>query len=223
MNRHSRETIAWRAAADLAEGSYVNLGIGLPTLVARFVPAGREIIFQSENGVLGVGPPPPPGTEDIDLVNAGKEPITLIPGASIFDHPASFMMLRGGHIDVALMGAYQVAENGDLANWATDREARPPAVGGAMDIAVGARNVHVLMEHTMRDGAPRLLRACTYPLTAIGVVKRIYTNLAVIDVQPGAGFIVREIAGDVTREELERASGAALHLAPDLKEMPRRP
>ena len=213
----SREALARRAALDLEDGSYVNLGIGLPTMVAHFVPADRQIIYHSENGILGVGPPPPAHEADVDLVNAGKEPVTLIPGASIFDHTTSFMMVRGGHIDVALLGAYQVAEGGDLANWMTDREDRAPAVGGAMDLAVGAASVRVLMQHTMADGKPRLLRACTYPLTAAAVVKRIYTNLAVIDVVRSVGFVACEIAPDVSREELQLATGALLHFAPDVR------
>jgi 3-oxoacid CoA-transferase B subunit len=209
--------MAWRAAQDLLDGSYVNLGIGLPTLAARFVPEDREIIYHSENGILGFGPPPAPGAEDPDLVNAGKEPVTLIPGASIFDHPTSFMMIRGGHIDVALMGAFQVGENGDLANWMTAGDRRAPAVGGAMDLAVGAASVRVIMEHVMKDGAPRLLRRCSYPLTGAGVVKRIYTNLAVVDVVEGAGFVVEEMAADITRHELQAATGAELRFAPGLK------
>jgi 3-oxoacid CoA-transferase B subunit len=213
----SREAMAWRAAQDLVDGSYVNLGIGLPTVAARFVPPDREIVYHSENGILGVGPPPAPGDEDPDQVNAGKEPVTLIPGASIFDHPTSFMMIRGGHLDVALLGAYQVSENGDLANWMTDGDRRAPAVGGAMDLAVGAASVRAILEHTMKDGSPRLLHRCTYPLTAAGVVKRIYTNLAVVDVVANEGFVVAEISPDVTRETLQRLTGAEIRFHPDLK------
>lgn len=217
MKGVDREAMARRAAQDLHDGSYVNLGIGLPTLAARFVPNDREIIYHSENGILGLGPPPAPGTEDPDVVNAGKQPVTLIPGASIFDHPTSFMMIRGGHIDVALLGAYQVGENGDLANWMTDGERQAPAVGGAMDLAVGAASVRVIMEHTMKNGAPRLLRRCSYPLTAARVVKRIYTNLAVVDVDERIGFVVREIVDGVSRDELQSVTGAGLHFAPDLR------
>jgi 3-oxoacid CoA-transferase B subunit len=217
MKGVSRESMAWRAAQDFVDGAYVNLGIGLPTLAARFVPDDREIVYHSENGILGLGPPPAPGAEDPDLVNAGKEPVTLIAGASIFDHPTSFMMIRGGHIDVALLGAYQVAENGDLANWITTSGAGAPAVGGAMDLAVGAKSVRVLMEHVMKDGAPRLLSRCTYPLTAAGVVKRVYTNLALIDVIAGTGFVVAEIAAGVTRDELQSVTGAPLRFSPDVK------
>jgi len=215
----SREAMARRAARDLTDGSYVNLGIGLPTLAARFVPDDREIVYHSENGILGLGPPPAPGTEDPDLVNAGKEPVTLIPGASIFDHPTSFMMIRGGHLDVALMGAYQVGENGDLANWATAGDRRAPAVGGAMDLAVGVASVRVIMEHAMKDGTPRLLHRCTYPLTAAGVVKRIYTNLAVIDVVAGTGFVVAEMAEGVTRDDLQTLTGPPLRFAAEVGEL----
>jgi 3-oxoadipate CoA-transferase beta subunit len=215
----SRETMAWRAAQDLDDGSYVNLGIGLPTLAARFVPNDREIVYHSENGILGIGPPPAPGFEDPDQVNAGKEAVTLIAGASIFDHATSFMMIRGGHIDVALLGAYQVGENGDLANWVTAGDRKPPAVGGAMDLAVGARSVRVIMEHVMKDGAPRLLERCTYPLTAAGIVKRIYTNLAVVDVINDAGFVVVEIAAGVSRELLQSCTGAKLHFSSMITEL----
>jgi 3-oxoacid CoA-transferase B subunit len=217
MSGISRDSMAWRAAQDLGDGAYVNLGIGLPTRAARFVPAGREIIYHSENGVLGLGPPPPPGEEDPDLVNAGKEPVTLIPGASIFDHPTSFMMIRGGHIDVALLGAFQVSEAGDLANWMAIGDRHAPAVGGAMDLAVGAASVRVIMEHVMKDGSPRLLERCTYPLTAAGVVSRIYTNFAVVDVVARRGFVVTELAPEVTRDELQSLTGATLYFAPDLK------
>jgi 3-oxoadipate CoA-transferase beta subunit len=209
----TRDELAWRVAQDMPDGAYVNLGIGLPTRVAQFVPNDREVVYHSENGLLGVGPPPQAGHEDPELVNAGKQMITLLPGASIFDHPLSFMMIRGGHIDIALLGAYQVAANGDLANWATDREKAAPAVGGAMDLAAGAKRVWVLMEHTNKDGSPRLLERCTYPLTAAGVVDRIFTNLAVIDIDNG--FLVREIIEGCTLDELAALTGASVRAASD--------
>ena len=205
----AREAIARRAAADLPEGSYVNLGIGLPTLVSGFRPEEREIIFHSENGLLGVGPPPSPESLDPELINASKGPVTLLTGAAIFHHNDAFVMMRGGHLDYALLGAYQVAENGDLANWITDTHARAPAVGGAMDLAVGAREVWALMEHATREGRPRILERCTFPLTAPGVVRRIYTELAVIEV--GGGLHVRELAPGVSFEHVQSLTGARLH------------
>ncbi len=208
MNTAIRHLIARRAARDLPEGAYVNLGIGLPTLVAEHRPADREIIFHSENGLLGVGPAPAPGEEDPDLINAGKMPVTLLPGAAIFHHNDAFMMMRGGHLDLALLGAFQVSATGDLANWMTDDTSKPPAVGGAMDLAAGAKQVWVLMEHTTRQGTPRLLDRCTYPLTASGVVRRIYTELAVIDVLPE--LVVRELAPGVSFDFLQAKTGTRL-------------
>jgi 3-oxoadipate CoA-transferase beta subunit len=216
----TRDELAWRVAQDMPDGAYVNLGIGLPTRVAQFVPNDREVVYHSENGLLGVGPPPQAGREDPELVNAGKQMITLLPGASIFDHPLSFMMIRGGHIDIALLGAYQVAANGDLANWATDREKAAPAVGGAMDLAAGAKRVWVLMEHTNKDGSPRLLERCTYPLTAPGVVDRIFTNLAVIDIDNG--FLVREIVEGCSIDELAALTGAHVRAAADCQRLARK-
>jgi 3-oxoadipate CoA-transferase, beta subunit len=210
----TRDDIARRAARDIPDGVYVNLGIGLPTLAANYAPADREVVYHSENGILGLGPTPAPGDEDPDLINAGKQLVTLLPGASIFHHTDAFAMIRGGHIDLALLGAMQVAENGDLANWSTDDEKFPPAVGGAMDLGAGARSVWVLMEHTTKDGAPKILERCTYPLTAAGVVDRIYTNLAVIDVTEG-GLVVREMAPGLDFADLQRKSGARLRLADD--------
>jgi 3-oxoadipate CoA-transferase beta subunit len=207
-----REAIARRVARDLPDGSYVNLGIGLPTLVADYLPPGREIIFHSENGLLGVGPAPPPGKADADLINAGKAPVTLLSGAAIFHHNDAFLMIRGGHIDVALLGAFQVAANGDLANWAIEGDEKVPAVGGAMDLAVGAKQIWALLEHCTKDGRPRLLERCTYPLTATGVVRRIYTELAVIDVEDG--FVVRELAPGVDFARLQAVTGAPLRLTP---------
>ncbi len=216
MTGLSRDDIAKRAAADLWDGAVVNLGIGVPSLVANYVPADREIIYHSENGVLGVGPSPAAGKGDPDLINASKQLITLMPGASIFHHTDSFVMIRGGHIDLALLGAMQVSVEGDLANWSTGDEKMPPAVGGAMDLAAGARGVYVLMEHTTKDGSPKIVERCTYPLTAKRVVKRIYTNLAVIDVTP-SGLVARELAPGLSFAELQGKTGAKLDLANDWK------
>ena len=207
--------MARRIAADIPDGSYVNLGIGLPTLVADVVGADKEIIYHSENGILGMGPAPVPGTGDPELINAGKQPVTLLPGGAYFHHTDAFMMMRGGHIDVTVLGAFQVSEGGDLANWATDDAAMPPAVGGAMDLAVGAKRVLVMTTHTTRDGRPKLLARCTYPLTAAAVVDRIYTDLAVVDVVP-AGLLVQEMVPGLTREDLQARTGATLRFADDL-------
>ena len=210
----TRDEIARRVGRDIPDGAYVNLGIGLPTLAANYVPADREVVYHSENGILGMGPAPTPGKEDPDLINAGKQPITLLPGAAIFHHTDAFAMIRGGHIDLALLGAMQVGANGDLANWSTGDEKFPPAVGGAMDLGAGAASVWVLMEHTTKDGAPKILERCTYPLTAAGVVDRIYTNLAVIDVTHD-GLVVREMVPGLEFSELQKKTGAALRLAND--------
>ena len=204
-----RERIAQRAARDLPDGATVNLGIGLPTLVADQPQPDREILFHSENGLLGVGPAPTPEQLDPELINAGKSPVTLLRGAAIFHHNDAFMMMRGGHLDYALLGAFQVSAQGDLANWMTD-DGKPPAVGGAMDLAVGAKQVWVLMEHTTRDGTPRLVQSCTYPLTAARCVRRIYTELAVIDVEDG--LVVREFAKDITLDEVCAKTGAPLRV-----------
>ena len=209
----SRRQMAWRAAQDLENGNYVNLGIGLPTAVADFVPQGREIVFHSENGLLGMGPAPAPGKADPDLINAGKMPVTLLKGGSFFVHSDAFVMIRGGHIDVALLGAFEVSAAGDLANWSVDAPGAPPGVGGAMDLAVGARQVRVLMEHNTREGAPRLVSKCRYPLTAAAVVKRIYTNLAVIDVTP-SGLQVAEIVAGMDLAALQALTEAPLHAVP---------
>jgi 3-oxoadipate CoA-transferase, beta subunit len=212
----SRKQIAWRAAQDLRDGASVNLGIGLPTLVADFIPQDREIVLHSENGILGVGPAPGANEVDPDLINAGKQPITLVTGGSYVHHTDSFLMIRGGHLDLALLGAFEVADNGDLANWTTDDPKFPPGVGGAMDLAVGAKEIRVLVEHTTRSGAPRLRRKCGYPLTASGVVRRIYTDLAVVDVGP-EGFLVREMVEDIDLAGLQAKTEAPLRAAPDLR------
>ncbi len=205
-----RQGIAARIARDIPEGWYVNLGIGIPTLVVEHVPAEREVVFHSENGVLGVGPAPPPGAVDPWLINAGKQPVTLRPGGSFVHHADSFAMIRGGHIDLCVLGAFEVAENGDIANWATGRNDAASAVGGAMDLAAGAKRLWVAMEHTTKDGRPRLVPRCAYPLTAPGAVARVYTNLAVLDVTP-RGFVVLEIVRGLEFDELQARTGAKLY------------
>ncbi|CAP40708.1 3-oxoacid CoA-transferase subunit B [Bordetella petrii] len=210
----SRQDIARVAADDIPDGACVNLGIGLPTLIADYVPEGRELMLQSEQGLLGLGPAPAPGEEDYDVINAGKFPVTLLPGASVFSHSESFLMIRGGHIQIACLGAFQVAANGDLANWTVDAPNQIPGVGGAMDLAAGAEKVWVLMEHCTKDGQPRILEQCTYPLTAPHCVDRIYTDLAVIDVTD-TGLVVRRLAPGWTLPALQALTGAALTLAPD--------
>ena len=209
----TREQMAWRAAQDLMEGDYVNLGIGIPTLAASYVPAGREVIFHSENGILGMGPKPEPGKEDPYMVDAGKNKTTLVAGGCFVHHADSFMIIRGGHLDVSLLGAFEVSEDGDLANWTTEDPEFPPGVGGAMDLAVGARAIRVIMDHTSKNGEPRILKACTYPLTAPRCVKRIYTNLAVIDVTQG-GLAVAEMIPGMTLEKLQSLTEPKLRLAP---------
>ncbi|MDE2228264.1 MAG: 3-oxoacid CoA-transferase subunit B [Alphaproteobacteria bacterium] len=214
----SRRQMAWRAAQDIPEGAYVNLGIGLPTLCGDYIPKGREIVFHSENGVLGTGPAPKKGEEDPDLINAGKQLVTLVPGGSYFHHNDAFLMIRGGHLDLALLGAFEVAENGDLANWTTNDPHAPPGVGGAMDLAAGAKEVRVLVEHTTKEGAPRLRRTCSYPLTAKACVKRVYTNLAVIDVTKD-GLLVREMVDGLDLAVLQKLTEPPLTLANDWKKL----
>jgi 3-oxoadipate CoA-transferase beta subunit len=214
MTPLSRRQMAWRAAQDIGDGAYVNLGIGLPTLVSEFVPRDGEIVFHSENGILGMGPAPKPGEEDPDLINAGKGLTTLVPGGSFFHHNDAFLMIRGGHLDLALLGAFEVSEDGDLANYATNDPHFPPGVGGAMDLAAGAREVRVLVEHTTKNGEPRLRRRCTYPLTAQRCVKRVYTNLAVIDVT-AEGMVVRELVEGMDLAALQAVSEPTLKLAND--------
>jgi 3-oxoadipate CoA-transferase beta subunit len=203
--------MAWRAAQDLPDGAYVNLGVGIPTLTARYIPAGREVIFHSENGVLGMGPAPKPGEEDRDLIDAGKGLATLVVGGVFVHHTDSFIMIRGGHLDVSLMGAFEVSGDGDLANWTTEDPAFPPGVGGAMDLAVGAKQIRVIMEHTSKRGEARIKRRCTLPLTAAGVVKRIYTNLAVIDVTTD-GLVVQEMVAGLELAELQALTEPPLRL-----------
>ncbi len=205
----SRAQMAARVARDIPDGAVVNLGIGLPTLVANHLPAGREVVLHSENGVIGMGPAPPEGAEDFDLINAGKQPVTLLPGGSFFHHADSFAMMRGGHLDVCVLGAFQVSATGDLANWHTGAADAIPAVGGAMDLAIGAKKTCVMMEHTTKTGEMKIVERCTYPLTGIGCVARIYTDLAVIDVTPG-GLVVAEIVGGMTLADLQARTGAPI-------------
>jgi 3-oxoadipate CoA-transferase beta subunit len=214
MKPLTRRQMAWRAAQDVAEGAYVNLGIGLPTFVSDYIPAGREVVVHSENGILGMGGAPRPGEEDPDLINAGKGLTTLVPGGSYFHHNDAFLMIRGGHLDLSIMGAFEVSETGDLANWTTDDPLFAPGVGGAMDLAAGAREVRALMEHTTKDGEPRIRRACRYPLTAPGCVKRVYTNLAVLDITE-KGVVVREMVEGLDLADLQALTEPRLTLAND--------
>ena len=209
MNRRTRNQIAARVARDIPEGAYVNLGIGLPTLVANHLPKDRDIFLHSENGVLGMGPAPAPGEEDGDLINAGKQPVTLLTGGCYFHHADSFAMMRGGHLDICVLGAFQVSAAGDLANWHTGGADAIPAVGGAMDLAIGAKRVFVMMEHQSKGGESKIVAHCTYPLTGIGCVNRIYTDLAVIDVTAD-GLRVTEIVDGLPFDELVRITGVPL-------------
>jgi 3-oxoadipate CoA-transferase beta subunit len=209
MKRMTRNEIAARVARDIPEGSYVNLGIGLPTLVANYLPQEREIFLHSENGLLGMGPAPAAGEEDEDLINAGKQPVTLLTGGAYFHHADSFSMMRGGHLDICVLGAFQVSATGDLANWHTGAPDAIPAVGGAMDLAVGAKQVFVMMEHQTKSGESKVVAACSYPLTGVGCVSRIYTDLAVIDVTP-EGLVVREMVPELSFEELQRITGVPM-------------
>jgi 3-oxoadipate CoA-transferase beta subunit len=208
----TREEIAARAAADIPEGFYVNIGIGIPVLVANYIPPEREVIIHSENGVLGMGPEPEPDKINRWLINAGKKYVTLRLGGAYMHHADSFAIIRGGHLDLCVLGAFQVAANGDFANWSTSANDDMPSVGGAMDLAAGAKSVWVLMEHTTRAGESRLMRCCTYPLTALGAVKRVYTNLAVLDVV-GDGFAVRAMAPGMTLDALQDVTAAPLRIA----------
>ncbi|TWG54001.1 MULTISPECIES: 3-oxoacid CoA-transferase subunit B [unclassified Aminobacter] len=204
----SNAQIAWRAAQDIPDGAYVNLGIGFPEMVAKFKPEGREVIYHTENGVLDFGEAPPAGEEDWDLINAGKKPVTLNPGASFFHHADSFAMVRGGHLDVAILGAYEVAENGDLANWSTG-PGSVPAVGGAMDLVHGAKRVCVITDHVTKKGEPKLVKKCSLPLTGVGCVTTVYTSLAVIDIV-NSRFVLREKLPSMSIEELQAVTGAEL-------------
>jgi 3-oxoadipate CoA-transferase beta subunit len=212
MNRYTRQQMATRVAHDIPEGAYVNLGIGLPTTVANYLPKEREIFLHSENGLLGMGPAPARGAEDPDLINAGKQPVTLLTGGAYFHHADSFAMMRGGHLDICVLGAFQVSATGDLANWHTGAPDAIPAVGGAMDLAIGAKNVYVMMEHLTKSGESKIVAQCTYPVTGLGCVNRIYTDLAVIDVTR-AGLRVLEIVDGLPFAELQRLTGVPLETA----------
>lgn len=205
----TRDEMAERAALDIPDGSYVNLGIGIPELVAAHVPAGREFIYHTENGLLGMGPSPGPGGGEPELINAGKKRVTALPGAAYFHHADSFAMIRGGHLDLCVLGALQVSEVGDLANWSTGAPDAIPAVGGAMDLVAGVKTIFVITQHVTRDGTPKLVSACTYPLTSPGVVSRIFTDLAVVDVTMD-GFHLTELAPGVTYEYVAERTGAPL-------------
>jgi 3-oxoadipate CoA-transferase beta subunit len=205
----SRDEMAGRAAIDIPDGAYVNLGIGIPERVARYVPQGREPIYHTENGLLGMGPSPEPGLGEPELINAGKRQVTAIPGAAFFHHADSFVMIRGGHIDLCVLGALQVSKSGDLANWSTGATNAIPAVGGAMDLVAGVTTIWVITQHTTRDGQPKLVESCSYPLTGPAVVDRIYTDLAVIDIT-AAGFQLIELAPGVDYDYVSERTGARL-------------
>jgi 3-oxoadipate CoA-transferase, beta subunit len=209
MKRLTRDQLAARVARDIPEGAYVNLGIGLPTTVANHLPKDREIFLQSENGLLGMGPAPAAGEEDFDLINAGKQPVTLLTGGAYFHHGDSFAMMRGGHLDICVLGAFQVSATGDLANWHTGAPDAIPAVGGAMDLAIGAKRVYVMMDHQTKSGESKIVQRCTYPLTGVGCVHRIYTDLAVLDVT-SKGLQVVETVEDLSFDELQRLTGVTL-------------
>ena len=212
MRKFTREEMAARVARDIPDGAYVNLGIGLPTFVANHLPKDREIVLHTENGLLGMGPAPAKGEEDPDLINASKQPVTQLDGASFFHHADSFAMMRGGHLDFCVLGAFQVSVSGDLANWHTGAPDAIPAVGGAMDLAIGAKKVYVMMEHLTKSGESKVVARCTYPLTGIGCVNRIFTDLAVIDVTP-QGLAVLDIVDGLGFDELQRITGVPLALA----------
>jgi len=205
----TREEMAQRVALDIPDGSYVNLGIGIPELIAKYVPEGREFVYHTENGLLGMGPSPEPGEGEPELINAGKRRVTVVPGAAYFHHADSFAMIRGGHLDLCVLGALQVAQNGDLANWSTGAPDAIPAVGGAMDLVAGVKSIFVVTQHCTKTGEPKLVEACTYPLTGLGIVDRIYTDLAVLEVTPG-GFQVVELSPGVSFEYVKERTGAAL-------------
>lgn len=218
-SRLTRDQMAQAVAGDIPAGSFVNLGIGIPTLVAKYLPADRDVILHSENGIVGFRMEENPAEIDTSLINASKQNVALLAGSSIVDHATSFAMMRGGHIDITVLGAYQVSETGDLANWDTGAPGATPAVGGAMDLVAGARRVVVMLEHTTRDGEPKLLQRCTYPLTGASVVDTIYTDLAVIEVGP-AGFLVRAMVGGLSLDDLQAVTGGRLQAAPSIRRLP---
>jgi 3-oxoadipate CoA-transferase, beta subunit len=204
--RRTKNQLAQRVAQDIHDGAYVNLGIGMPTLVANHLPAGIEVILHSENGILGMGPAPAPGREDYDLINAGKQPVTLLPGGAFFHHADSFAMMRGGHLDICVLGAFQVSATGDLANWHTGEKDAIPAVGGAMDLAIGARQTWVMMDLLTKNGESKVVAQCSYPLTGIGCVKRIYSDLATLECTPQGLKLVDKVEG-LSHPELEQLIG----------------
>jgi len=212
----TRDQIAQRVAQDIPNGSYVNLGIGIPELVAHHVPAGRTFIYHTENGLLGMGPSPAAGQGDPELINAGKRRVTMMPGAAFFDQATSFAMIRGGHLDLSVLGALQVAANGDLANWSTGADDAIPAVGGAMDLVAGVKRVFVMTTHMTKEGEPKLVQRCTYPLTGRAVVTRIYSDLAVIDVT-AHGFALVELAPGITFDVVQERTGAPIIQSPALE------
>jgi 3-oxoadipate CoA-transferase, beta subunit len=212
MNKWTRDQMAQRVAIDIPDGAYVNLGIGLPTMVANHIPSDREVVLHSENGVIGMGPAPAKGQEDYDLINAGKQPVTLLPGGCFFHHADSFGMMRGGHLDVCVLGAFQVAANGDLANWHTVAPDAIPAVGGAMDLAIGAKKTYVMMEHLTKGGESKLVPACTYPITGVACVSRVYTDLAVIDLTPDGAKVIDMVEG-LSFDELQKVTAIPLQRA----------
>jgi 3-oxoadipate CoA-transferase beta subunit len=204
--KRTKDELARRVAQDIFDGAYVNLGIGMPTQVANHIPAGREVVLHSENGILGMGPAPAAGQEDFDLINAGKQPVTLLPGGAYFHHADSFAMMRGGHLDICVLGAFQVSSTGDLANWSTGEPGSIPAVGGAMDLAIGAKQTWVMMDLLTKKGESKVVRECTYPLTGIGCVKRIYSELATLECTPQGLKLIDKVEG-LELAELERLLG----------------
>ncbi|VCU71305.1 3-oxoadipate CoA-transferase subunit B [Pigmentiphaga humi] len=212
MNKLNRDQMAQRVARDIPEGAYVNLGIGLPTLVANHLPADREVLLHTENGLLGMGPAPEKGQEDWDLINAGKQPVTALPGAAYFHHADSFGMMRGGHLDVCVLGAFQVSVKGDLANWHTGAPDAIPAVGGAMDLAIGAKDVFVMMDLLTKTGSSKLVETCSYPVTGVGCVSRVYTDLAVFDIEKD-GVYASDLVDGLSFDELQRLCGVPLRQA----------
>ena len=210
--KRSKEQLAKRVAQDIHDGAYVNLGIGMPTLVANHLPAGIEVILQSENGILGMGPAPAAGDEDYDLINAGKQPVTLLPGGAYFHHADSFSMMRGGHLDICVLGAFQVSATGDLANWSTGEKDAIPAVGGAMDLTIGAKQTWVMMDLLTKKGESKVVNQCSYPITGIGCVKRIYSELATLECTP-KGLLLVDMVDGLTHAELEKMLGLPIALA----------
>ena len=206
MKKMDRKQMAARVARDIPEGAYVNLGLGLPTAVANYIPKDREVILHSENGILGMGPAPAGGDEDYDLINAGKQPVTLLPGGSFFHHADSFAMMRGGHLDICVLGAFQVSATGDLANWSTGQAGAIPAVGGAMDLAIGAKQTWVMMDLLTKKGESKIVNKCTYPLTGIGCVKRVYSDLATLECTPQGLKLIDKVDG-LEHAELEKLVG----------------